>query len=178
MTQPLASAPNARLTCKGSPSGEPQHDSRYRPSRAGALLGSAWARVVPCGPTKSRHQVVLVPHTDNLGHMQDQGRVFPVRRAAVLGAGTMGAQIAALFASAGVPVDLLDIVPDKREPRASRSVLAENALQRLAEQKPAPLMHRSAHDLIAPGNLEDDLPRLAKADWIIEAVVEDLAVKQ
>src|SRR5919199_5644447 len=98
--------------------------------------------------------------------------MLSIRRASVLGAGTMGAQIAALLASAGVPVDLLDIIPDKPEPRASRNVLAEDALKRLAEQRPAPLMHRSALELIAPGNLEDDLPRLAGAGWVFEGVGE------
>jgi 3-hydroxyacyl-CoA dehydrogenase len=97
-----------------------------------------------------------------------------IRRAAVVGAGTMGSQIAGQIANAGVPVLLLDRVAEE----GRRSALAERAVARLRRADPPPLMSRAAAGLIEPGNLEDDSGRLAEADWIVEAVVEDLAVKR
>lgn len=101
-----------------------------------------------------------------------------IRKAAVLGSGIMGSQIAALLASAGLPVYLLDIVPPDAEPGDSRSRLAEEAIGKLKKMSPSPVMHPSALSIITPGNLEDDLHRLAGVDWIIEAVVERLDVKK
>ncbi|BDG58943.1 3-hydroxyacyl-CoA dehydrogenase/enoyl-CoA hydratase family protein [Caldinitratiruptor microaerophilus] len=112
-----------------------------------------------------------------------------IRRAAVLGAGLMGSQIAALLASCGLEVLLLDIVPDSLTPEEQRrgltlsdprvrSRLATQAVERLRRMKPPPLFTAEAADRITPGNLEDDLPRLREADWVLEAVVEDLGVKQ
>lgn len=99
----------------------------------------------------------------------------PIRKVAVLGAGTMGAGIAAQIANGGVPVLLLDIVPDGAN---DRSVLAKKAIANLAKAKPAAFMHQRAARLITPGNLEDDLGKLAEVDWIVEAVLEDRAVKE
>lgn len=99
-------------------------------------------------------------------------------RAAVLGAGVMGAQIAAHLANAGIPVYLLDIVPPDVPEGGRRGILAEEALRKLAKMSPAPLMHPRGARLITPGNLEDDLGRVAEVDWVIEAVVERLDIKQ
>ncbi len=101
-----------------------------------------------------------------------------IRRAAVLGAGIMGAQIAAHLANAGIPVYLLDIVPANLAPGEPRNKLATAALERLRKLRPAPLMHAEVLSLITPGNLEDHLPWLADTDWVIEAVTENMAVKQ
>lgn len=98
-----------------------------------------------------------------------------IERAAVIGAGVMGAGIAAHLANAGIPVDLLDIVPEGSE---RRSVVAERALERLRKAKPAAFMEPRAARLVTPGNVEDDLDRLAGADWIVEAVIEDLDAKR
>lgn len=98
-----------------------------------------------------------------------------ITRIAVIGAGTMGAGIAAQAANAGLPVLLLDIVPPGA---ADRSVLAKTAVAKLKKSNPAALMHPAAARLITPGNTEDDLAKLADADWIIEAVVERLDIKQ
>ncbi len=98
-----------------------------------------------------------------------------IARAAVIGAGVMGSGIAAHIANAGVPVLLLDIVP---KDAADRSVIARSAIDRLLKTDPAPLMHREAAALITPGNIEDDLGQLVGIDWIVEAVLEDVAVKQ
>src|ERR1700728_1785492 len=99
---------------------------------------------------------------------------FLVRRAAVLGAGTMGSRIAAHLANAGIPVLLLDMVPAGEGPR---SRLATDAIAALAKTKPAALYEPSLAALITPGNFDDDLPKLAQCDWIVEAVAENLEIK-
>src|SRR5271170_946239 len=100
-------------------------------------------------------------------------------RAAVLGAGTMGSRIAAHLANAGLPVVLLDIVPaDAGDSPLSRSVLAVKAIEGLLKSKPAAFYENSSARLITPGNFEDDLNLLGGCDWIIEAVSENLAIKQ
>ena len=91
-----------------------------------------------------------------------------IRSAAVLGAGTMGAQIAAHLANAGVPVLLLDLTPE----------IAAEGLKRAKALKPEPFFTPDAASLVATGGFDTDLPRIAAADWIIEAVVERLDVKQ
>src|SRR5665811_620007 len=101
-----------------------------------------------------------------------------IRRAAVIGAGLMGAGIAAHLANAGAEVLLLDIVPSDLPEGASRSVLAETAVAMLLKADPAVFMHKRNARLITPGNLDDHLDRLAEVDWIIEAVVERLDIKQ
>ena len=97
-----------------------------------------------------------------------------VRRAAVLGAGTMGSRIAAHLANAGIPVLLLDMVP---EGEGARNRLAQAALTALAKTKPAAFFEPSLAAMISPGNFEDDLPKLAQCDWVIEAVAENLEIK-
>ena len=97
-----------------------------------------------------------------------------IRQATVIGAGVMGAGIAAQFANAGIPVLLLDVVPANGE----RNALAEGAVARMLKTEPAPLMSSRAAKLITPGNIEDDLHKVAASDWIIEAIVERLEVKQ
>jgi 3-hydroxyacyl-CoA dehydrogenase len=92
----------------------------------------------------------------------------PVRSAAVLGAGTMGAQIAAHLANAGVPTLLLDL------DRAT----AEAGLKRAAALKPDPFFIRDTLQLIEIGGFDRDLPRLNESDWIVEAIVERLEAKR
>jgi len=86
----------------------------------------------------------------------------------VLGAGTMGAQIAAHLANAGLPVLLLDVSPEA----------AREGLKRARALKPDPFFTRDAATLIATGGFEQDLKRISGSDWIIEAVVEQLDAKQ
>ena len=97
-----------------------------------------------------------------------------VRRAAVLGAGTMGSRIAAHLANAGIPVLLLDMVP-AGEP--ARNKLAIGAVAALAKSKPAAYFEASLGALLTPGNFDDDLAKLRECDWVIEAVAENLAIK-
>nr|HEX4313830.1 3-hydroxyacyl-CoA dehydrogenase NAD-binding domain-containing protein [Kofleriaceae bacterium] len=90
----------------------------------------------------------------------------PIRRVAVLGAGVMGAGIAAHCANAGLPVLLLDIVP------------VQPALDKLLKAKPAAFMHPRNARLVATGHLEKDLAKVADCDLIVEAVVERLDIKK
>ena len=96
-----------------------------------------------------------------------------IRRVAVLGAGTMGAQIAALAAGFDIPVDLLDLPGEE-----DRNAPAEAGKRRLLEISPSPLYERAVLDRIRTGNIEDDLDRLREADWVVEAVFERIDVKQ
>ena len=100
-----------------------------------------------------------------------------IHKVAVLGAGTMGARIAAHFANAGVPSYLFDIVPPDADVPA-RNKIAAAGLEAAKKSKPAAFMEPSLARLITVGNFDDDLKRLADVDWIIEAVVENLDLKR
>jgi 3-hydroxyacyl-CoA dehydrogenase len=108
--------------------------------------------------------------------MPNPPQPFPhplVRRAAVLGAGAMGSRIAAHLANAGVPVLLLDLAQPESEPG-----LATKAIAVLLKAKPAAFYDPASAALTTPGDFDRDLPQLKTCDWIIEAVAEDLAIKQ
>jgi 3-hydroxyacyl-CoA dehydrogenase len=98
-------------------------------------------------------------------------------KVAVLGAGTMGARIAAHFANAGVPAYLFDIVPPNAD-SSTRNKIAAAGLDAAVKSKPAAFFEPGLASLISGGNFEDDLKKLAEVDWIIEAVVENLDVKR
>jgi 3-hydroxyacyl-CoA dehydrogenase len=100
-----------------------------------------------------------------------------INKVAVLGAGTMGARIAAHFANAGVPSYLLDIVPPDAD-GAARNQIAAAGLDAAKKAKPAAFMDSSLARLVTVGNFEDDLKKLAEVDWIIEVVVENLELKR
>ena len=100
-----------------------------------------------------------------------------INRVAILGAGTMGARIAAHFANAGVPSYLLDIVPPDADAPA-RNKIAAAGLDAAKKSKPAAFMDASLARFVTVGNFEDDLKKLAEVDWIIEAVVENLEIKR
>src|SRR5882672_8410577 len=100
-----------------------------------------------------------------------------IHKVAVLGAGTMGARIAAHFANAGVPSYLLDIVPPDADGSA-RNKIAAAGLEAAKKSKPAALFEPELARLITVGNFEDDLKNLAEVDWIIEAVIENLEIKR
>ena len=101
---------------------------------------------------------------------------FLVRRAAVLGAGTMGSRIAAHLANAGIPSLLLDMVP--KDSAAPRNQLALSGIEALGKAKPAAFYEPGLAAFITPGNFEDDLAKLAECDWVIEAVAENLEIKR
>jgi 3-hydroxyacyl-CoA dehydrogenase len=98
-----------------------------------------------------------------------------IKKVAVIGSGVMGAGIAAHIANSGTEVLLLDIVPKDAK---NRNMLAEGAIEKIKKMKPAAITHPRKLKLITAGNLEDDLPRLKEADWIIEVVIEKLEVKK
>ena len=100
-----------------------------------------------------------------------------IHKVAILGAGTMGARIAAHIANAGVPSYLLDIVPAAAYGPA-RNKIAAAGLEAAKKSKPAAFMEASLARLVTVGNFEDDLKKLADVDWIIEAVVENLDLKR
>ncbi|MGY6554690.1 MAG: 3-hydroxyacyl-CoA dehydrogenase/enoyl-CoA hydratase family protein [Wenzhouxiangella sp.] len=97
-----------------------------------------------------------------------------VRRAAVLGSGVMGAQIAAHLTAAGIPVDLYDLPSDDKQ----RSKIAAGAIQNLAKLKPAPYASQDLAQFITPRNFDDDLAQLGHCDFIIEAIVERMDIKK
>jgi 3-hydroxyacyl-CoA dehydrogenase len=112
-----------------------------------------------------------------------------IEKAAVLGAGTMGAQIAAHLANAGVPTILLDIAPRELtaeeqakgltlETKAVRNRIAQAGLDAAKKAKPAAFFVADNAKLITIGNFDDDLAKLKDCDLIIEAVVENLEIKR
>ncbi len=112
-----------------------------------------------------------------------------IRKVAVLGAGTMGARLAAHFANASVPCLLVDIIPKQLTPEEQakgltleapqvRNRLARAGLDAALKSRPAAFFVPEAARLITLGNFEDDLGKLKDCDWIIEAVTEDLAIKR
>lgn len=100
---------------------------------------------------------------------------FEIKKVAVIGAGVMGAGIAAHVANAGIEVLLLDIVPAGAE---NRNIIAETAVAKLLKADPAAFMSKRAAKLVKAGNIEDNIADLASCDWIIEAVIERIDIKQ
>jgi len=100
-----------------------------------------------------------------------------IQKAVVLGAGTMGARIAAHFANAGLSCLLLDIV-QKDAMQADRNKLALAGIDAAKKSKPAAFFSPSLASRITIGNFEGDLSRIADADWIIEVVAENLEIKR
>lgn len=96
-----------------------------------------------------------------------------IKKVAVLGSGVMGSGIAGVIANAGIPVLLLDL-PAKEGPR---NALAEGAIEKQSKGGTPGFAHKKFAKLVTPGNLEDDLDKLAECDWIVEVVVEKLKVK-
>ncbi len=112
-----------------------------------------------------------------------------IEKAAVLGAGTMGAQIAAHLANARIPTLLLDIPPRELTPEEQakgltldskevRNRIARNGLEAAMKAKPAAFLTPELAALVTIGNFEDDLAKLKDCDLVIEAVVENLDIKR
>ncbi len=97
-----------------------------------------------------------------------------LNRVAVLGAGTMGAQIAAHFANIEIPTLLLDLPTEG----SNRNEVARQAVERLVRMKPPPMYSPEKVRFIEVGNFKEDLPKLSSCDWIIEAIIENLEAKQ
>src|SRR5712691_7844153 len=114
---------------------------------------------------------------------------YSVNRVVVIGSGTMGGGIAAHVANAGLPVYLLDIAPGELTPEEEkrglkldhpkvRNRIVAAALDRLKKSKPAAFFTPQAAELVTIGNLEDNFAWVGEGDWIVEAIVEDLAAKR
>ncbi|MFB6258472.1 MAG: 3-hydroxyacyl-CoA dehydrogenase NAD-binding domain-containing protein, partial [Flavobacteriales bacterium] len=112
-----------------------------------------------------------------------------IRKVAILGSGVMGSRIACHFANIGLEVLLLDIVPDEpnekekakglsREDRVVRDRIANESLQNALKGDPSPIYSKSFAGRISTGNFEDDLEELGDYDWILEAIIEKLEIKQ
>src|SRR5512139_1323262 len=105
---------------------------------------------------------------------------YHIHKAVVIGSGTMGAAIAAHLSNAGVPVTLLDIVP-KDAPAGDKEAcnkIVNDGWDRCLKAKPANLMATELKTFVKLGNLEDDFGVIAEADWVCEAIVENLKIKQ
>lgn len=102
---------------------------------------------------------------------------YRIEKAAVLGSGVMGSAIAAHLANAGIPSIMLDVVPKDAAPE-DRNRLAAEALKAALKSRPAPFFIPHLASLVTVGNFEDDWDKIADADWIIEVVKEDLAIKR
>lgn len=114
---------------------------------------------------------------------------YQVRKAVVIGSGTMGAAIAAHLANIRVPVTLLDIVPNSLSPKEEakgltlndkvvRNRIVQEGLDRALKSRPASFFTKEHAALVSIGNLEDDFEVIREADWVIEAIIENLVIKQ
>lgn len=114
---------------------------------------------------------------------------YRIQKAAVIGAGTMGSGIAALLAGVGIPTVVLDIVPDKLKPdeekagltlkdKAVRNRIVEAGWKAAGRARPPSMLSQESQKLVRLGNLEDDFGLLAEVDWIVEVIVENLAIKR
>jgi 3-hydroxyacyl-CoA dehydrogenase len=102
-----------------------------------------------------------------------------IKKVAVLGSGVMGSRIACHFANIGVQVLLLDIVPkDAAADKKSRNKIVNDALDFALKSSPSPIYLKSFASRITTGNFDDDMPKIADCDWVIEVVVERLDIKQ
>lgn len=112
-----------------------------------------------------------------------------IRKVAVIGSGVMGSRIACHFAGIGVQVLLLDVAPatlTDAENAAGRSLtdkqvrnrIVNDALQATLKSKPSAVYYKDVANRIAIGNIDDDLPKIADCDWVMEVIVERLDIKQ
>ena len=119
----------------------------------------------------------------------EKTNMLTIKKAAIIGAGNMGAQIAAHLANVGIPSLLMDVPPTELMPeeekrgltlqeREVRNRLTKTLFDRARKLSPAPFFVPEAASLIRIGNIDDDLPAVAEADWIIEAVLERMELKR
>ena len=120
-----------------------------------------------------------MPPVDQFSHVSSRVPVPTIRRAAVIGAGTMGAAIAAHLVNAGIPTLLLDVPKMDAADFAERDAIVEAGLERALKARPPAFMDpEQTSNLLTLGNTEDNLGRLAEVDWIVEAIVEKPEAKR
>ncbi len=107
----------------------------------------------------------------------------PVKKVAVLGSGVMGSRIACHFANIGCEVVLLDIVPgnlsdEEKKQKSARNRIVDGAFQATIKANPAALYDKAFASRVRTGNFSDDMGLIADADWVLEAVIENLAIKK
>jgi 3-hydroxyacyl-CoA dehydrogenase len=126
-------------------------------------------------------QVNSVKSSNQSAGAAGKGPHTRINKVAVLGAGTMGARIAAHFANAGIPCVLLDIVPPDASAstdKAARNKIVSAGFEAAIKSKPAAFFEKGLDRLVKIGNFDDDMKLLSDADWIIEAVAENLEIKR
>ena len=103
-----------------------------------------------------------------------------IKKVAVLGSGVMGSRIACHFANIGVEVLLLDIPSKeaKQNDKKSRNKIVDDSLQLTLKSNPSPIYSQSFSSRITTGNFEDDMQQISICDWILEAIVEKIEIKQ
>jgi 3-hydroxyacyl-CoA dehydrogenase len=112
-----------------------------------------------------------------------------IRKVAVVGSGVMGSRIACHFAGIGIKVLLLDIVPRElteaekakgltTDSKQVRNRIVNEALQATLKAKPSAVYTKEVANNVSIGNIDDDLPKIADCDWVLEAVIERLDIKQ
>jgi 3-hydroxyacyl-CoA dehydrogenase len=102
-----------------------------------------------------------------------------IRKVAVLGSGIMGSRIACHFANIGLSVVLLDIVPkDAGESANERNKIVNDSLKQALKSNPSPVYSKDVAKRITTGNFDDDLNKVKDADWILEAIIENLEIKK
>ena len=106
-----------------------------------------------------------------------------IKKVAILGSGVMGSRLACHFANAGVKTYLLDILTpnlseDELANPAARNKLVNKALEAALKSNPSPIYDKDLAKLITTGNFEDNLSWIKDVDWTVEAVVENLEIKQ
>jgi 3-hydroxyacyl-CoA dehydrogenase len=115
--------------------------------------------------------------------------MLTIRRAAIIGAGNMGAQIAAHLANVGIPSLLMDVAPSELLPEEQkrgltlqspevRNRVTKNLFERSRKLSPTPFFVPEAVGLIRLGNVEDNLAEISEADWVVEAVLERMELKR
>jgi 3-hydroxyacyl-CoA dehydrogenase len=105
---------------------------------------------------------------------------YHVHKAVVIGAGTMGASLAAHFANVGIPCTLLDIVPKDapKDDKKARNKIVQAGWDACLKGKPANIMSAELKTFVSLGNLEDDFDVIGEADLVVEAIIENLKIKQ
>ncbi|MBM3846571.1 MAG: 3-hydroxyacyl-CoA dehydrogenase, partial [Verrucomicrobia bacterium] len=136
-----------------------------------------------------RNRVLANIFDENFANQIRVPDMILIKKTAVIGAGTMGAQIAAHLANVGIPVLLLDVAPTELLPeetkrgwslqhKSVRNRITQGLFDRMRKLSPAPFFHPDSAGLIEIGNVEDDLGRIAEADWVVEAVLERMDLKR